>query len=196
MNMPGNLRRLLLELEQWGQENDAHQTERERKMLNLEPDTAQLLSIFGQNGQHKRLLEVGTSNGYSTIWLAWVAKQTGGHLISIEHDPAKQAMATANLERAGLSEMVTLCLGDASAVLRQLTGPFDFVFFDADRRQYPAQLPLILSRLAPNALLLADNVRSHPQEIAPYLEAINAQPDFEHLVIGVGKGLSVALKRA
>jgi predicted O-methyltransferase YrrM len=196
MKMPENLRRLLSELEQWGQENDAHQIEHGRKMLNLEPDTAQLLSIFVQNGRHTRLLEVGTSNGYSTIWLAWAAQQTGGHVTSIEHDAAKQAMAAANLQRAGLNDMVTLCLGDATEVLRELTGPFDFVFLDADRRQYPAQLPLILSRLTPNALLLADNVHSHPQEIAPYLEAISAQGAFEHVVIGVGKGLSVALKRA
>jgi predicted O-methyltransferase YrrM len=128
MKMPEHLHRLLSELQVWGQEHDAHQTEHGRKMLNLEPDTAQLLSIFVQNGQHKRLLEVGTSNGYSTMWLAWAAQQTEGRVISIEHDAAKQAMAAANLQRAGLSEMVTLCLGDATEVLSELTGPFDFVF--------------------------------------------------------------------
>ena len=194
--MHENVRRLLAELEHWGQEHDAHEVERGRKMLNLEPDTAQLLSMLVQNGQRTRLLEVGTSNGYSTIWLAWAAQQTGGHLISIERNADKQALAAANLQRVNLSEMVTLRLGDATEVLKELSGPFDFVFLDADRDQYPAQLPLIVARLTPNALLLADNVHSHPQEIAPYLEAISAQRAFEHVVVGVGKGLSMALKMA
>ena len=195
MTMPKHLSLLLSELEQVGRAHDAHQTEHHRKMLNLEPDTAQLLSMFVQNGQHTHLLEVGTSNGYSTIWLAWVAQQTGGHVISIERDPAKQALAATNLQRAGLSERVTLCLGDATDVLRELQGSFDLVFLDADRRQYTAQLPAIVAHLAPHALLIADNVHSHPQEIAPYLAAINANPTFAHVVIGIGKGLSVALKQ-
>lgn len=193
--MDEHMRHLFGEVERWGQEHDAHQVEHSRKMLNLEPPTAQLLSILVQNGQRTRLLEIGTSNGYSTIWLAWAAHQTGGHVISIEHAADKQAMAATNLQRAGLRALVTLYLGDATEVLRDVSGPFDVVFLDADRRQYPAQLPLIVARLMPNALLLADNVHSHPQEIAPYLEALRSYQVFEHVIVSVSKDLSVALKR-
>ncbi len=189
------MRQLLLQMERWGSENDAQQTERGLRMLNLEPETAQLLSILVKSGQRTRLLEVGTSNGYSAIWLAAAARRTGGHLTSIEHSEHKHTMAVSNLEKAGLSALVTLRLGDALEVLRQLEGPFDLVFLDADRHQYLALLPLLLPHLAPNALLLADNVHSHPEEIAPYLKAIDALEDFEHVVIPVGKGLSIALKR-
>lgn len=194
--METQVRLLLAELEQWGQENDTTQTDRSEKMLNLEPDTAKLLSLLVQSGARQQLLEVGTSNGYSSIWLAWAAKQTGGHLVSIEQDATKHKMARANLERAGLTEQVTLLQGDAGQLIEGLKGPFDFVFLDADRTLYTDYLPLLLPRLKSGALLLADNVLSHPQEISPYLEALASRSNFQHLVLGVGKGLSVALKSA
>ncbi|HEX6780169.1 MAG TPA: hypothetical protein VF099_18305 [Ktedonobacterales bacterium] len=77
-----------------------------------------------------------------------------------------------------------------------MSGPFDGVFFDADRLSAPAQLSLLLPKLTPDALLLADNALSHPEEIAGYLAAVTARSDFDHLVISVGKGLSVAYRSA
>ncbi len=192
--MEENVRLLLAELEEWGRRNDERATERNRKMLNLEPETARLLSLLVRHGKHRQLLEVGTSNGYSTLWLAWSAKQTGGHLTSIEHNADKQVLAKANLERAGLLEYVTLLLGDATQIISELTGPFDFVFLDADRHQYLQHLPLLLPKMPDGSLLLADNVHSHPDEIAPYLEAIEAIANLQNTVAGVGKGLSIALK--
>lgn len=192
--MEENVRVLLEELEKWGRENDAVQVEHSQKMLNLERDTAQLLSILVRSARHKHLLEVGTSNGYSTLWLAWSAEQTDGHLVSIERSSTKCALAQANLERAGLQSRVTLLVGDAAQVLEELNGPFDFVFLDANRPQYPDYLPRLLPKLSPHSLLLADNVHSHPTEIAPYLQAINKRPDLEHVVLSIGKGLSIAMK--
>jgi len=193
--MNNQLQQILAEIEAQGKAHDAQEAEHGRKMLNLEPDTAQLLSILIQSGHRTRLLEIGTSNGYSTLWLAGAAQATGGDVTSIEQSAEKQAMADANLTRAGLRERVTLLLGDAMSVAAGLEGAYDFVFLDANRLQYPALLPLLLPRLLPGALLLADNVHSHPPEIAGYLEAIATQPDFDHVVVGVGKGLSIAYKR-
>lgn len=194
--MEPSIQGLLKEIEAAGLENDARETERRRKRLNLEPDTAQLLSILIRNGRRTRLLEIGTSNGYSTIWLAWAVQQMGqgGHVTSIERFPEKQAMADENLRRAGVREYVTLLLGDATEQIRQLSGPFDCVFFDADRLQYPEQLALVIPLLTPDALVLADNVHSHPDEIAGYLEALAASNLFDHVVVGVGKGLSIAYR--
>lgn len=188
------LQQLLKELEIWGLENDASTSNRQRKMLNLEPDTAHLISILIRSSRCRSLLEIGTSNGYSTIWLAWAAKSTGGHIISIERDSDKLSLAEANLQRAGLRERVDLLLGDATEVVSTLAGPFDFVFFDADRLSAPGQLALLQSKLLPGALVLADNALSHPDEIAGYLSAIEALPDFDHMIIPVGKGLSVAYR--
>ncbi len=194
--MNTRLQQILAELEAQGKAHDALEAEHGRKMLNLEPDTAQLLSILVRSGHRTRLLEIGTSNGYSTLWLADAAQATGGHVTSVDQSADKQALAAANLTRAGLREGVTLLLGDARDIVASLEETYDFVFLDADRRQYPALLPLLLPRLMPEALVLADNVHSHPQEIAGYLEAIGSRPDFDHVVAGVGKGLSIALKHA
>lgn len=192
--MEDKVKNVLNELEAWGKENDEHEQDRAHKMLNLEPDTAKLISILVRSGQRKHLLEIGTSNGYSTIWLAWAAKATGGHVTSIERDSRKESMADANLRRAGLRDLVDLIIGDATEVVDRLDGPFDLVFFDADRISAPAQLQLLLPKLMSGALVLADNVISHPDQIAGYLQAIEALSDFDHIVVPVGKGLSIAYK--
>src|ERR671925_296937 len=99
--METSLRRFLDELYEEGSRNDAREQDRSKKMLNLAPETAQLLSILVQSSRRTRLLEIGTSNGYSTIWLAWAASATGGRVISIDRDAHKQAMADANLRHVG-----------------------------------------------------------------------------------------------
>lgn len=192
--MDQQMRALLNELHQRGKENDTQQDDRRQKMLNLEPETAQLLSFLVRSSKRTRILEIGTSNGYSTSWLAWSAQQTGGRLTSIDREPQKHVLADANLCRAGLRELVELCCGDATEIVAALSGPFDCIFFDADRYSAPAQLQLLLPKLTPDALLLADNALSHPQEIAGYLAALDALPAFEKMVIPVGKGLSVAYR--
>lgn len=194
--MDASLRALLAELEEAGRLNDEREQERSKKMLNLEPETARLIGILLRSSKRTRLLEIGTSNGYSTIWLAWAMRVTGGHVTSIDRDADKQRLADENLRRAGLRALVELRHGDATGVVADLPGPFDCIFFDADRLSAPAQLSLLLPKLTPDALLLADNALSHPEEIAGYLAAVTAMSDFDHMVIPVGKGLSVAYRSA
>jgi len=189
------VRTVLDELEAWGQENDRTQSDRSRKMLNLELETAEIVSGLIAGAKAKRVLEIGTSNGYSTIWLA-ASVESGGRVISIDRNPEKLRMARENLERAGVEDRTELLLGNATEIVAGLEGPFDAVFFDADRFSAPEQLALLLPKLSPKALLLADNALSHPGEIAGYLAAIHALPDFKHEVISVGKGLSVASRPA
>jgi len=187
---------LLAELERLGAENDVRETDRAKKMLNLEPETAQLLSILLRSSGAKRVLEIGTSNGYSTIWLANAVAETRGQVISVERSAEKQAMARENLERAGLLARVSLVLGDATEVVKELAGPFDFVFFDADRWSAPEQLKILTPKLAAQVFITADNVLSHPEEIEGYLKAVSELAGFDHLVVPVGKGLSVAFRGA
>ena len=189
-----DIRAFLSELYEIGQQNDAREQERNKKMLNLEPETAQFLHILLRSTRRTRLLEIGTSNGYSTIWLAWAMSLTGGRVISIDRDANKQALADANLRRVELHELVDLKCGDANEVVANLPGPFDCVFFDADRYSAPAQLALLMPKLLPDVLLLADNVLSHPIEIAAYLRALEALPNFERVILPVGKGLSIAYR--
>ena len=183
---------MLKELEDHAAAHDAVETEHSRKLLNLEPDTAQLVSILARSSGARRLLEIGTSNGYSTIWLAASIGPKGGRVTSIDRSPEKQALARENLSKAGLLEYVDLRCGDATEVVATLPGPFDFVFFDADRKSAPDQLTLLLPKLAPVALILADNVLSHPAEIADYLAVVQSLKRLQHVVVPVGKGLSIA----
>lgn len=194
--MDEGLRAIVEELGKWGQQNDARVQERAGKMLNLEPETAALISILVRSGCYGRLLEIGTSNGYGTIWLSWAAREVNGRVTSIERDPIKHRMADENLRRAGLRDVVDLELGDATEVVDSLPGPFDLVLFDADRVTAPAQLELLLPKLAPGAMLLADNVISHPEEISGYLKALESIPDFDRTLVPIGKGLSVAYRTA
>jgi len=192
--MEESLCKLLRELEEKGRENDARMSERPRMMLNLDPRSAQLLSILVRAGGVTRAVEIGTSNGYSTIWIAWSIAPAGGRIVSVDRNPDKHVLARENLSRANLLDRVELRTGDAAEIVRQLSGPFDLVFLDADRRKFPEIVHILLPRLAPKVLLIADNVLSHPEEIAEYLKLVSGLPDFQHTTVPVGKGLSIAYR--
>jgi predicted O-methyltransferase YrrM len=189
-----SLREFLRELEEKGLENDARATERPRMMLNLEPASAQLISILVRASGVTRAVEIGTSNAYSTIWLAWSLAPAGGKIVSIDRNPDKHVLARENLRRANFLDRVELRTGDAAEIVRQLEGPFDLVFLDADRRNFPEQIQILLPKLSRKALVIADNVHSHPEEIAEYLKLISSLPDFQHTIVPVGKGLSIAYR--
>jgi predicted O-methyltransferase YrrM len=190
--MNSELRAFLEKLEEHGRTHDAQEPEHSRKLLNLEPETAEILSIFARSSGAKHALEIGTSNGYSTIWLAASIGPAGGRVETIERNPTKEKLARANLSQARVLEYVELHLGSATEVIQTLPGPFDFVFFDADRISAPEQLALILPKLAHPALILADNALSHPDQIAGYLALVDSLEHIQHVIIPVGKGLSVA----
>jgi predicted O-methyltransferase YrrM len=192
--MEASLRQLLAELAEAGRCHDAQEQDHSWKMLNLEPATAHLISMLVRSSRRTQL-EIGTSNGYSTIWLAWATRPPIGRVTSIERKAHKLALADANLRQAGLREVVDLIHGDATQVVATLTGPFDCVFFDADRKSAPSQLALLLPKLTTDVFLLADNALSHLPEIAAYLAAVQALPQFEHLIIPIGKGLSMAYRQ-
>jgi predicted O-methyltransferase YrrM len=192
--MDSATKHLLDELYAEGQHNDEQQSQYSKRMMNLQPETAQFMSILVRSSHRQHVLEIGTSNGYSTTWLAWSVRATGGHLTSIDRDARKHILADANLQRAGLREFVDLVSGDATALVRDLPGPFDCVFFDADRYSAPVQLEALLPKLSPEVLLLADNALSHPSEIVGYLTSLANLPDFDHMILPIGKGLSIAYR--
>ena len=190
------IKQLLLELEKLGRENDQRVSERRYKLLNLERPTAELIWFLVQSTRRRRVLEIGTSNGYSTIWLADALQHTpNARLISIERFPEKLAQARQNLERAGLLESVELIEGDATEIVCSLPPDFDCIFFDADRVSAPAQLKSLLPALATDVLLLADNALSHPEETAEYRALVESLSGFIWTVVPVGKGLHVAWRK-
>jgi predicted O-methyltransferase YrrM len=186
----------LQHLEQQGKAHDEIEPDHSHRFLNLEPETAKLITVLLEIANTRNVLEIGTSNGYSTIWIASTVGRLGGRVTSIERSAEKHRMALYNLGRVGLLAFVELLLGEATEIVSSLTGPFDCVFFDADRVSAPAQLDLLLSKLSVPALLLADNALSHPEQIAGYLTRVKQVENITHTIVPVGKGLSVAYRRA
>jgi predicted O-methyltransferase YrrM len=191
-----DLARFLDELWRAGEDNDARETERARRMLNITPDTGRLLWILVRSSGARRILEIGTSNAYSTIWLADAASGVSGRVATLEVDPRKVAQARANLERAGVADRVDLHEGPAGETLERLDGPFDFVFLDADRASYRTYLELVVPRLVAGGLLVADNVVSHRDELDDYLARVRSDPRLFSVTLPVGKGEELSLKLA
>jgi predicted O-methyltransferase YrrM len=192
--MDPSLLTLLDELEAFGETNDARETARQHRMLNITSDTGRLLWILVRLVRPRHILEIGTSNGYSTIWLADSARAIGARVATLEIDPAKATLARAHLARAGLADVVDVIEGPATASLARLAGPFELVFLDADRESYLTYLEALLPKMPSHALLVADNAVSHAAELTDYLERLRTDPDFFAVTVPVGKGESIALK--
>ena len=187
---------LLDELARFGSENDARETERPRRMLNITPDTGRLLWIMIRTGGASRILEIGTSNAFSTIWLADAARETAGRVTTLEMNPNKIALARENLAKAGLADRVDIREGPAATTLRDLPGPFDFVFLDADRPSYLTYLELVVPKIVPGGLLVADNVVSHVSELQDYLARVKSHPALFSVTVPVGNGEEISFKLA
>jgi len=185
---------LLEKLARFGEDNDARETARPKRMLNITRDTGRLLWLLICATRATRILEVGTSNGFSTIWLADAARTTGGRVTTLEVNPDKIALARANLASAGLDGLVEIIAGPAADTLARLSGPFDLVFLDADRPSYLTYLELVVPRLCPGGMLIADNVTSHVHELQEFLLRVKSHPQLFTVTVPIGNGEEVALK--
>jgi caffeoyl-CoA O-methyltransferase len=146
-----------------------------------EEDGKILYEIIIQNG-YKRALEVGTSTGHSAIWIAWALSKTGGKLITIEIDPGRYKQALANFKEAGLSEYIDARLADAHQLVKELSGPFDFVFIDADKDWYTNYAKALIPKLEPGGCMTAHNVeegRFGMRGTREYYEYMKSLPEFE-----------------
>ncbi|OIQ90211.1 putative O-methyltransferase [mine drainage metagenome] len=194
--LPPSLHRQLQDLARFGHAHDAREASRERRFLNLDWDSAEALYLLVRMSRRRAVLEIGTSNGFSTLWLAQaLSAQPDARLTTIERDGAKQKEARHSLEQAGLQNRITWLCGDGDTYAEQLEGPFDCLFFDADRLSARRQLELLLPKCSPDALLLCDNALSHADELAGYLAFFENNPAFASSLLPVGKGLHVALRQ-
>ncbi len=193
--MSGVLEQLKRELEAFGKANDAAEAERGRRMLNITRETGELLSVLVRAAAARRILEIGTSNGYSTLWLAEAAQATGGTVTTVERSSYKAGLASANLGRSGLAPRIKLVQGDAASLLRESgSGSYDLVFLDSERSEYCAWWPLLGDVLRPGGLMVADNATSHAGEMEPFLGLVRADAGFTSCIVPVGNGEFLAVK--
>jgi predicted O-methyltransferase YrrM len=178
-----------------GREHDDRQPDRLERWRNVEPETAQMLALLVRAKQARRLLEIGTSNGYSTIWLGDAAQATGGTLVTLEIEPARTALARDNVARAGLHGVVELRTADAADALPAFAdGEFDFVFLDAERDAYVAYWPDLVRVLSPAGLLAVDNVVSHADEVADFRAVVDADDRVAQALVPIGAGVLLVVR--
>jgi predicted O-methyltransferase YrrM len=139
------------------------------------------------------VLEIGGSRGYSTIWLAAGVRTFGGRVLSLEHDPRKIDAWRRNLAEAGLEEWADLVEGDARESLPAIDDVFDVVFLDAEKEDYEQLFALARDKVEPAALFVADNVLSHPETLAAYSAARQADPTLESVTVPLDRGLELTV---
>jgi predicted O-methyltransferase YrrM len=159
-----------------------------------------LYEIIVKNG-YTRALEIGTSTGHSSIWIAWALSKTGGKLITIEIDESRHREAVANIREAGLSEFVDARLADAHQLVRELDGPFDFIFSDADKGWYTNYFKDVEPKLERGGCFTAHNVRSGSwgrrgsSGTQAYLEYVQGLEGYTTTVDNSGGGVAISYKK-
>jgi caffeoyl-CoA O-methyltransferase len=139
------------------------------------------------------VLEIGGSRGYSTIWLAAGVRQLGGRVLSLESDPRKIEAWRRNISDAGLEEWADLVEGDANETLPAIDDVFDVVFLDAEKDDYERLFAAARTKVEPGALFVADNVLSHPDPLARYSVARQADPTLESVTVPLDRGLELSV---
>jgi caffeoyl-CoA O-methyltransferase len=165
-----------------------------RGMMNVPIVDGRLLRLLTETTGAKHVVEIGTSNGYSGIWLCLALQKTGGKLTTHEINAERAALARENFKRAGVDKLVTLVEGDAHETVSKIKEPIDILFLDADKEGYIDYLNKLLPLVRPGGLVAAHNI--NPRQGDPrYIEAITTNPDLETIFYTQGGGVSVTLKK-
>jgi predicted O-methyltransferase YrrM len=179
--------RLLLDLEKNSEE-----------FWNVPREVGQLLYFLVRAKGAKKVLEIGTSNGYSGIWLAKAARANGGKLITVESHAGRFGMAEGNFAEAGLSDSIMQIAGHAPEVFPTVPeineGGFEVIFMDATKAQHIEYLRALLPLMKQGALLIADNVLSHAEKMQGFVELISQMPEMTGEVLKIGDGVLIACK--
>jgi predicted O-methyltransferase YrrM len=183
-------RALAADLYAAGREHDAQHADRLARWRNVEPETAAMLNVLVRAKGARHVLEIGTSNGYSTIWLADAVEATGGRLVSLEIESARTALARENLARAGLEHNADLRTEDAANALGAAPdNAYDLIFLDAERDAYTSYWPDLVRVLKPAGLLAVDNVISHAAEVEDFRAIVENDERVTAALVPIGAGV-------
>ena len=161
---------------------------------NIAPENGQFLSILIHAIQARNVLEVGTSNGYSTIWLAAALKETGGRLITLEFDQKRAEEAQAHLLEVGLDSIVEMRVGNALDEIPKCDATFDLVFLDAEKNEYRRYLELALPNIRSGGLIVADDTVTMRDEMPDYVEFVFSTPRLHSVDIPLDDGIILSYK--
>lgn len=142
----------------------------------------------------KSILEIGTSNGYSGIWLAAALQATGGKLITVESHAGRFEEAKLNFVEAGVSENIEQILGHAPQAVENLEQTFDLMFFDAIKSEHLSYFAKLSPKLRKFGLIITDNIVTHAEELKTFIEAMENNPAYQTTRLSIGSGFLVSLK--
>jgi predicted O-methyltransferase YrrM len=167
----------------------------DKGLLAVSEEDGRFLRILVALRNAKSVLEIGAASGYSGIWLGLGARESHGHVVSIEYDPQRAKEAAENIQKAGLTDVVRVIHGDAFAEIPKLQGTFDLVFLDAWKPDYKRFFDMVYPRLDPGGVFLAHNVVNKASEMEPFLKTITTHPGLFTSVVSPGsEGMSVSYK--
>jgi caffeoyl-CoA O-methyltransferase len=159
---------------------------------NLVESSGRFLMLLARSMVATNIVEIGSSNAVSTIWLASAIRETGGRVTGSEIIPERAAEANANLAEAGLAEFATVVAGDAAGIAAHVIGEVDLVFIDAEKEDYVAHFERIFARLRVGGVVIADNIESH--DISDYQQMVAARNDCETVTLRFDRGLEMTIK--
>ena len=166
-----------------------------RWYLNVTTREGRVLRQLTEAMGAKRIVEIGTSSGYSTIWLALAARANGGKVFTHEIDPEKIKIASANFKKAGLDDVITIIEGDAHETIKQHKEPIDVLFLDAEKKGYLDYLNQLLPRIRPGGLILGHDMH-RPMPDPRYIKAVTENPDLDTSFLMMESfGISMTLKK-
>lgn len=168
----------------------------QKQFWNISRVTAEFLYTLIRDKKAKNVIEVGTSNGYSGIWLGKAVKENGGHLTTIEFYDKRLDIAKENFRICGVDDVITTLKGSAVTQLEYLSDDFeiDFAFVDANKSEYIKYFEIIDKHMKKGGIIACDNVLSHEAKCKPFIDAINAHPDYENVILPLPAGLSLGRK--
>ena len=192
-NPPGAVLERMRYLEQADSKDRQDGTEHLRRLRQIPPQTGRFLAILAAGAPEGRYLEIGTSAGYSTLWLALACREVGRTITTFELLEEKVTLAKETFKLAGVEDVVELVEGDAR---RYLPGYKDvaFCFLDAEKKHYQAYLDMVIPNMVKGGFLAADNVISHKQTLQPVVDTILNDARVDALVVPIGSGILVCRK--
>jgi predicted O-methyltransferase YrrM len=167
----------------------------DKGLLAVSEEDGRFLRVLVAMRNAKSVLEIGAASGYSGIWLGLGARESRGHVVSIEFDPQRAKEAAKNIQKAGLTDVVRVVHGDAFLEIPKLQGTFDLVFLDAWKPDYKKFFDMVYPRLDPGGVFLAHNVINKAKDMEPFLATIQGNPGLFTSIVSPGsEGMSVSYK--
>lgn len=169
-------------------------TPRSERLRAVRPEVGEFLCTLALATDARTVVEIGTSGGYSTLWLAVAARRNGGGVTTFEIDPAKVELAARAFAKAGVADVIDLRAEDGLVGLARFEGDADLVFLDAEKEEYENFVEGVVRALRPGGLLVADNLLSHAEALEGFRKAVREHPELSGLVVPIGSGEFLGVK--